>query len=232
MKKYLVILICLFTICSCTEEESPYYEGGHYIYFRNSYTSDSIEMSFFFYPGQDKVPVWLKLESGGDIFTKDVPVKFSVDKDLSTAAEEDYDLPTDAVFHAGHQKDSTQLFLNYTPKLDDKRFKLVVNLDASDAYTPGPKLYRKAVIIFTAIPSRPEWWDSDIENVYLGKYSDLKYETLMSVTKVSDWSNLESPEKRALALQFKYYLQKCAEDPEIGPVLDEDGRPMTVTVIG
>ena len=46
MKKYLVILICLFTICSCTEEESPYYEGGHYIYFRNSYTSDSIEMQF------------------------------------------------------------------------------------------------------------------------------------------------------------------------------------------
>lgn len=232
MKKYLVLLFCLSTIFSCTEEESPYFEGGHYIYFRNSYTTDSIEMSFFFYPGQEKVPVWLKYESGGNIFSKDVPLKFSVDKNLSTAEEGDYDLPENAVFHANHQKDSVQLFLNYSSKLDDKRFKLVVNLDGTDAYTPGPKLFRKTVIIFTAIPSRPEWWDSSIEKVYLGKYSDLKYQTLMDVTKVSDWSNLEASEKRALALQFKYYLQKCAEDPEIGPVLDEDDRPMTVTVIG
>lgn len=233
MKKiYIIISILLvsFWLESCTEQETPLYKGDSYIYFTNEYNQDSVSLSFFFHPGENQILVKLPLTLGGERLTENTPIKVYAEKDLTTAAPEDYVLPEDAFFRANQETDTLNILINKSTKLDNASFRLVVGIEGTDKYTAGPKDQRLNKIIFTAQKIQPDWWDNNIKNVYLGVYSHKKYELFMEVTKVSDLSDKSRDEKRALALEFKYYLQEQANSPS-GPIMDGD-KPMSVPVIG
>ena len=146
---------------------------------------------------------------------------------LSNASESSYSLPENPVLHVGKVADTVQIMLHRIPELENERYRLVLALEETADYRLGPKEFRNNKIIFTAQPSRPEWWDAAMTSVYLGEYSQTKFEKFMEVTGVGDLTGLSSSEIRALALKFKRYLK--AQDP---PIKDEDGNDMSVTVIG
>ena len=59
----------------------------------------------------------------------------------------------------------------------------------------------------------------------MGKYSALKYQEFIAETGISDFGILDASEKRHYAQVFKRALEK-------NPRLDEDGKPMSVTITG
>lgn len=229
-KLYVIIVTLLICFAACTEKDTPTYEGNSYIYFSNSYESDSTTLSFFFHPGEDKYPIDLELTLGGELATQDIPLKLDIDKKLSTVEASDYDLPENPVFRANHEKDTIRVWVNKSAKLDNQFIHLYVSIESSDLYTAGPREQRLAKIVFTSQKSQPAWWDDNIRKVYLGKYSHAKYEEFMAVTGVSDLTDLSRDEIYELSLKFKYYLIERANSPE-GPVMDGD-QVMTVPVIG
>ena len=223
---YLFIFTCiLFT--ACDKEDTTIYGGNTHLTFSTDISTDSLEISFYFYPGEETLEIPVPLSLQGMPFMEDTPVKLIVDT-VSTAKETNYALPKNPVFHANVVADTLWMELKKTDELESKSYTLVLTLEATRDYQLGPKALRYNKTIFSAIPTRPEWWNNTITNVYLGKYSRKKFELFMQETGVGDITGLSASEIRALALKFKRYLK--AQNP---PIYDEDNEEdMTVTVIG
>lgn len=223
-----MIFALVVALFACEEKETPFYEGVTYLSFATDISQDSTEVSFFFYPGEDKLEIPVEITLAGKLFDEDVPVRLTVVDSLSDAEENSYSLPENAVFRAGLVADTLYVTLHRISALESERYHLVLALEETPDYLLGQQEYRNNEIIFTAKPARPEWWDATITNVYLGDYSQKKFELFMEVTGVGDLEGLSSSEIRALALKFKRYLK--AQNP---PIMEEDGTtPMEVTVIG
>ena len=227
MKKICMIFALAAILFACEEKEIPFYEGTTYLSFVTDISQDSTEVSFFFYPGEDKLDIPVEISLAGKLFDEDIPVRLTVVDSLSDAMENSYSLPENSVFRAGQVTDTLIVTLHKTPELEEASYHLVLALEETSDYFLGQKEYRNNKIIFTAKASRPEWWDATITNVYLGNYTQTKFELFMEVTGVGDLDGLSSSEIRALALKFKRYLK--AQNP---PIKDEDGNDMSVTVIG
>lgn len=71
---------------------------------------------------------------------------------------------------------------------------------------------------------KPAWWDSIIDNSYLGTYSEKKYRDFIDLTGIIEFGELTTEEKRHYALLFK-------RDLETNPREDENG-PMSVPIAG
>lgn len=86
-----------------------------------------------------------------------------------------------------------------------------------------------AIIWFHNIIAKPKWWNSNVVNYYLGKYSDEKYQLFLDKIKV-DLTNATDSELRNYSLLFKKYL---TDEKAAGrTVYEKDGSEMEVAVLG
>ena len=104
----------------------------------------------------------------------------------------------------------------------------MIRLETTSDLAIGKLENSVAILQFSNPVDRPEWWDSNVEQYYLGTYSQKKFVLFLQVTE-ADLTGASDSEKRAYALEFKQYLIDHRGEPE---TIDENGQPMTVPVLG
>ena len=229
MKKYIYLLITIAFLYACSEEELQKYESGNYLNFQyqeyKNFKNDSVDISFFFYPGKDKIKVPIGFELVGNLLNEDKEFVLEFDKENSTAEESDFSFEEKLMFKANKTIDTVFLTLNKSEKLNDSIFKIVFNLVENSNFKPGITEKKSLKIYFTSQVSKPEWWKDDIETVYLGEFSAEKYNLFFQLNNITDLEDVHLSIVRQYALKLKHYLFE-------NPTYDSEGNLLTVPVIG
>lgn len=225
--KHIIISLCvLFFTAACSKEDIPTYDATNYVQFMSDYT-DSLEISFFFYPGQDQLEIPLDFKLLGQLLPEEADFTIDIVKEATTAAEQYYDLPENPRFAKESVYDRKTLIL-HNP--GEHTFRLVLEVKGGSRLLAGQLEYTRKVIWFSNEVIRPQWWDQSVEDSFLGPYTKTKFETLVKVTKVGDWTNLSPDQRLAQARKLKYYLREM--ETAGTPVKDENNQNMTVPVMG
>ena len=61
---------------------------------------------------------------------------------------------------------------------------------------------------FNNLIKAPLWWDKEVEDIFLGEWSQEKFEILVQVTGVFSFEGLSATEKRKYSLQLKEYIEE------------------------
>ena len=228
--KYCIVIIILLTVFgACSKDSLETYSADRYLYFSNKNAEDSVNTSFFFYPGATELEIPIEVSFAGRPITTDLDYELMIDSDMTTASSADYTFETKKVWKANRNKDTIKITLHKTSALDNQVVRLTLRVKENDNFRVGPKpnsLYR---VVFTSQAVRPSWWTDRIVNEYLGAYSEAKYQQLIIATGVSDLENKSATELRYYALKLKYHLQKAKD--EGNPIMDGDYE-MSVPVKG
>ena len=230
MKKYIsIVLVALIAVC-CTEEKIQTYQGGHYLSFLLNGQTDSTITSFFFFPGEEELSIPVVLTLGGGPLNEDTPYELEVVSDQSNALSKNYEL-TSYTFRKGLVQDTAYVTLFKSDELDTQEYRLVLQVKPNEVFELGQTEYRTSKIVFSSKASQPEWWDATVRSAYLGTYSDAKYQHFIIATdgEGAYFGEKDSDEKRALALQFLYYLREAKDNGD--PIMDGEVE-MTIPVVG
>ena len=219
MKHSLVMLALFAGMGACSTDEIEVYKTGRYVYFTDMPT-DSIKESFFFYPDAETIDVDLYVRYAGREVESDINYQLVVDEELTTAqAGIDYEVDLEPVMSKGQEVDTLRVVLKKTAELDTKDLQLVLRLVENENFQVGPlDSLQSPRIVFTSQSARPTWWDDEIEEFFLGTYSDEKYQLFITVTGISDMSELSIAEKRIYSLRLKNYLIEQSNNGN--PVMD------------
>ena len=249
MKRYLLLLTALAAALAtgCRQEEIKTFadlneEMGIYFYstsvgFTNlnfgTYDSykDSLETSFFLYPGQQEITLNLHVARIG-FSEEDTHFSVSVEPEGTTATASDYEVPTSCVFPGGEQTATFPVKLKYSSKVETDTLRLVVKLVDGGNYLASSANKSLKVINFHNGVLQPAWWTGPQKMTYgLGKFSRKKYELLMMVSDNYPF-DVDTPDYvvREFALLLKQYLreQRLAGNT----IYEEDGTEMTIPAGG
>lgn len=233
-----ITALLIVVVSSCTKREIPLYEspGYDFVYFTKP-SNDSTTLSFFFHPGKETVDIPLQVEIIGSPSTVDREIPIVVDPQATTASAANYELPNKFILRAGRVVDTVYVKMKKTDDLQTQYKYLSLKIEENQYFKPGPFKNIFAKISITNQASKPAWWDPNNyvetygESYYeLGRFTVKKFALFITVTGVSDLSAVSEAEALAAMLQFKYYLiQKKTDGQE---VMEDDGTPMTVYVVG
>lgn len=241
MKAYIFIFVLLMSfLYSCNEEELAMNSNKvSYLYFGKDVTKDSTIVSFFFYiDDQIEIPVELKIS--GKVPLEDIEYKLVVDPS-STLAEKCYKLPEKMIWKANHTVDSVYITLINDEALKTANYTLILNVVDNGNFVPGEKIFSQAKLSVTDQPARPGWWEenSRLEYNYLGPFTVKKFEAFIIATNgadltdaVKDNENTDWDKVRRCALMLKRYIEQWNIDHPDDQLMDEDGKPMIVPVVG
>lgn len=226
--KYIILFLTVILGCiSCQKEDVPVYNAGRYVQFVTDYT-DSMNYSFFFFPGQKMLKVPLPVKLVGHPLKQATMLSLQAVTRLTTADAGQYDLPSPCEFQANHSGDT--LYLTLKDVNLTRPVRLVVDIVDGDFLLAGQSAFTRKIVWFSAEVSRPLWWTagSEVEEIFLGPYTEKKFRKFMEVTGVGDLTGLSYDQKRTLALEFKRELLRLREAGT--PYPDEDGSDMSKSV--
>lgn len=225
MKRHIAILALaasgLFA-SSCTEESIELYGEQNYIHFTNQ-SSKVYRFSFATQPGKDEYTLEIPVTLIGRALENDAEYGVTViteGENATTASGASYSLPEHPVFHKGIFEDVLSVKLFNTDELKTEK-KLVIGVTDNASFKVGPAKYRTAVIYFSNVLTQPDWWDDDMASIYLGAYSDIKYQQFIIATGVTDLKDKTVAEITAYVVQFIYYLRDL--DEKGTPAYESDG---------
>lgn len=242
MKRCLYIFsVVLFALYSCSSRDIELFNGQHEIYFEKFYmnalapgteTADTTFVSFFFYPENTKelrVPLVVLLS--GTSFTSDLPFGVRVISEETTANEDEYELSKTYTFHSRpitddmiDFRDTIEIKLKYSDRLNsmgNAGLRLVLELVPNDQVSLGQFERRRAIVVWSNVAAKPDWWDLEVEYVLFGAYTYEKYKLFLEVVEDSHTLNGEliqnNPAKaRAMVEYFKKWLVDHIDDSERG----------------
>ncbi|MDO4770413.1 DUF4843 domain-containing protein [Porphyromonas sp.] len=250
MKKYIFTILSVLTLLStysCKEEDLLVFGEDKYLYFEKFWKdavapgtekADSTSVTFFFAkPQDDKVYAELIVLLAGRPLEKDLKFKLKVVDNLTTALPSEYTIADSYTFRAkpvgAREKmiqDTIKIQINRSERLNtlEKGYKLALAIQEEGEVKVGQTERSIAILHITKDPVRPLWWDREIEEGLLGRYSTKKYRLFLENIPGADQINTnfikDNPDKvRKMALAFKEWLVK-------NPQTEEDGSPMTVKV--
>lgn len=205
MKRYILLIFTALLLFSCGKDSIERFGGERLLYFA-AQNQDSVFLSFSHYPNDEHRQVACVVQLVGDPLDEPMEYSLSIVDSLTTAEAGDYELNLKPMFPAHQVKDTIYITLNRTEKLKDHNCYLVFTIAGNEVFQPGFVEQRLFRVVFDDMPSKPLWWDSQIEKVYLGEYSPLKYQEFILCTGVTDLTGVDPTRKRALALEFKDYI--------------------------
>lgn len=221
MKKTVSILI-LAALCfsSCSEKMIPEFGYDRYIYLDGE--SQTFNFSFVSIP-DDTYRLAIPLTFAGRPLTEDLTYAVKVDPSSTMEAGTEYEFP-ELIFRKGYLKDTLFLTLHRSTRMSESTFNLKFDLVSNENFQATQTGKLTAEVSVSAILSKPLWWDTLVEDNYLGEYSDKKYELFVQHGYAGDFGALEADMKYYYAMKFKQYL-------ESNPQYD-DGELITVPVVG
>ncbi len=225
MKNYIIILLGVFALFSCTEDKLDTFGSGNFLNFVQNSKIDSLDISFFVNPDKDEIVIPLELAITGKLLQEDKVFEMVIDTS-STAKEENFVLPEKFVFKANKATDTLYLTIKKTARLKTVKDKLFLRIVDNNNFKTGFKNNCLRKIYFTDMVVKPKWWNAHIEGVYLGEFSAKKFNLFFKLYGIADLSDMEEGEIRKYALEFKRYLKE-------NPTYEKDGVTlMKVTVVG
>ncbi|WP_316815744.1 DUF4843 domain-containing protein [Pedobacter nyackensis] len=220
MKNYTYLLLLVLAIfgsgCSKDELLSFQEKPKVYIYKKsNDLVKDSTTYSFAIRAVsivQDTVFVPLRIM--GDAAAQDRTVNYQV-MSKSTADADSYQL-LPAVIKANQFTGYIPVVVKKTAAIKTKEGKLWLSIAASDSFEPGVADQLNYLIKINDFLSRPSSWS----DVYLGKYSRVKFELIIKETGYTDFTNVSFREYRFISQLCKnaVLLYQAAH----GTMYDED----------
>ena len=209
-KNIFLIAIILCSIFACNEEDFKTYHGGNFISFLSDYKTDSVITSFFYYYNASEINLPIVVQLSATPLKEDKKFKISVLEEETNAPASNYKIEPEYVFHKNKILDTIRIQLIKTEDniLQTKAFRLVLQIEENESFKPGQSQLCRKKIIFSDLIAQPEWWDDIVTEAYLGIYSDLKYQEFLKATdgEAAYFGEMNSLERRKLALKFKYYL--------------------------
>lgn len=250
MKKTITAIFALAAVLAvgCKKEEIQTFadlNDANYIYFyntsygfgntyfatRDSY-ADSLETSFFLYPGQDEIELTLNVSRSG-YSEADTRYKVEVVPEGTTAeAGADYTMPSDFVFPGGERTASFPVTVRKDGNLNLDTLRIELRLVDGGDYKVGPSHQSRKVIIFHEDVLKPSWWTglNYITNGF-GTWTKEKYLVVMEVTGNYPFDENTPPSIiREWALKVRQYLreQKAAGNT----IREANGAEMTIPAGG
>jgi hypothetical protein len=226
---YYLPVMALLTAAACKKDNIKLYSGASYIQFSKSYTDSSL-FSFLALPDKDEAQTPMPVELVGRPENKDRTYKIEVVKELTSATEANYSVPATFTLKAGHIADTAWITVKKTPDLAVKPVRLVLKIAATDDLGIGQADYAISIIYLSNVIAKPDWWDEDVTDEYLGDYSDKKYKLFIQVTGMSDLDENDGNQLRYYTILFKNYLLR--EKDAGRTVYEDNGTEMTVALIG
>lgn len=233
MKHYIHILalsVLAAGTLSCQEEQLPTFGEDHYLQFKQE--SETVyRFSFATHPGETTYELEIPLLLVGHALTQSEPYEIEVvteGETVTTASSASYSLPASPSFAQGVFEDILTVTLKNNDELATEKF-LVLRIKGNSVFAPGPEGYRTAVISLTNRLARPAWWNDEMERLFLGTYSDIKYEQFILATGISDLTEATAAQIAAYVVQFVYYLRE--KDAAGEPVYEADGLTKVLSTV-
>lgn len=230
MKKifYSILFFCGL-LTGCQENEMIGFEKDGAVYFQLTATDwtnmgDSVMYSF---AGKDisEYTVNLQVDLMGTAVDKEREVRVSVDPELTTAEEGLHykALETSYVLPAGaYTMQIPVTILGTDPRMESQAFQLAIRLEPSDDLGLGLSQRTLARIQFSAMLTKPYYWDATYD---WGEYSKVKHEKMIEMfgidfptTYEEYWEDYEIWDAYANVLSQWF--------DENYPVYDENGNPI------
>lgn len=230
MRTYLFILLSVLFVVGCEKEKADLFTDTRYIKFRfyNDLGEDYYKLNYSFaYEPDDVQEKELKIpvEYRGYTLTEGLAYAVAVDTG-TTLPQNGFNLTVNQIFQADSSSiDSLTVVLFRDESLKQESKKLRIKLISNENFQTYMSDSLFVEITVDDIFTKPSWWDLAVEEAYLGKYSALKYQEFIDETGIVDFGELDASEKRHYALLFKRALER-------EPRMDEDGKPMSVTITG
>jgi hypothetical protein len=232
MKKlhiYYLLALTLVTVAACKKDNIMLYKGDSYIQFSKNYVDSSL-FSFLALPDKDQALTPMPVELIGTPMDKDRTYKIEVVKDLTSAAAANYSIPDSFTLKAGHIIDTAWITVKKTPDITVKPVRLVLQIASSNDLKAGQNDYSVSILYISNVIAKPDWWDEEVTDSYLGDYSDKKYKLFIQVTGLSDLDASDATQLQYYTILFKNYLLR--EKDAGRTVYEDNGMEMTVALIG
>lgn len=241
MKIRLLFIVTLLAgiVSACGEKDIAVFEGRNQIYFEKFYMNalypgtkeaDTTRTSFF--PENTKeIKVKLVVNLSGLELEKDLHFGLKTVEEGTTAKPEEYRLEKEYTFRKRalptdmkEVKDTIEVSVLHSDRLAElgtDGVRLVVELVPNADVDLGQYERRRAVIVWSEVEAKPDWWTHEVEWTLLGAYSYEKYKLFLQVVDTEGEFNenlIKNYPARAIAMvtEFKQWLLDHLNDPEHG----------------
>lgn len=222
---YMSICATLVFASACAEDALDLFGDQNYIHFTQE-SSKAYRFSFATTPGEDtyelKIPVTLigmALDAEKE-YKVEVVTSGKEDDVVTTASSASYALPANPMFRKGEYSDTLRVQLKNNAELSQEKT-LVIRIADNDNFIKGPVGYRDAVVYISNYLVQPDWWDEDMSDIFLGPYSDIKYQAFIVATGITDLKDMDNAHIIAYVSELVYYLRNL--DAQGTPLYEADG---------
>lgn len=238
MNKVYCVFFATALLLSCKKNDDLMYQQDPRVYFYkypNNSEKDSIAYSFAQQPiGTEKDTVYAVLRIMGDTVNYDREVNLFA-ADSSTAVEgRDYTFGP-KIIHAGAFSDSLPIYITKSAAMDTTTLRLYLRIGDSKDFKAGyvDNGYNLTgtggrlnfLIAINNTLTKPTNWDRSLAS-YFGTYSKVKFQFLISITGILDWSSLYPATLAYIQQQAKTALLDYQAEHGTS-LLDENGNPVT-----
>lgn len=220
-----------FSLIGCTEDTLDVFGDQNYIHFKQE-SKKVYRFSFATVPGQNEYDLEIPMTLIGKALTQDkeysVEVVSKGEGLVTTASSASYKLPKSILFRKDMYEDTLKIHLTNNAELNEEKL-LVLKVADNDNFKVGPVKNQTAVIYLSNYLVQPDWWNDDMTTIFLGEYSDIKYQQFIVATGITDMSKMTSLEVTAYVSTFVYYLR--ALDQQGKTVYEADNQTKVLDTI-
>ena len=234
MKRIIFLIMTLAIVSSCQIDDIDLFGAERFIYFPTIGHEHAINYTL---GGLDEGVIEIPLRYSGRFYEEDrdylvevLEVEGTEDSPVINAEENvEFFLPDKFTFRAASdEKDRFRDILPVTVKrssrMDEAKLNITLKLVSNDNFSASVRDSMVMKIWVTNMIIKPQWWNEEVSEAYLGDYSDVKYKLFIDHVFDGDYGALSAGEQHLYALRFKHWLE---ENPHY-----EDGQLITVPVVG
>lgn len=205
-----------FVLAGCQKDEVEAFTGEHSLFFERwqriseneRIRIDTAVYTFADYFGQDEMVHSFTLKLIGDLLSEDTEYSVTVVDSLTTATSDQYTLPEHPLFRKDRGTDTLEVIMHRVASLEGKEVYVTLRLEANANFKVGYVGYTDVKLRFNNVEGKPTWWTQEVEDIYLGVYSDKKLATIFEANPgFMTFVGLSVTEKRKVALNTRKYIK-------------------------
>ena len=238
-KIYIILLLLGFALpmCmqSCSTTETDAFGNERFLYFERQvkrYVSelsyewervDTAVISVTHYPGEEVIEHPFRVVLIGDTLQEDQEYRVTIVDTLTSVKEGMVTYPEKLYFRKGMVMDTLWMTIHADKVEKNKEFYITLRLIANENFAVGYRGYSDVKLRFNNKASRPGGGDDRVIEVYLGPWSEKKFETFVLATGLTSFEGMAAGEMRLYSLRMKEYVAE-------NNVTEADGSPMIIPI--
>lgn len=233
MKYIFFVWIIIFVLACRKSEISTYSSSNGIAFFVGEFEPDSLMYSFAFAPVElQRDTIYLRMRIQGPAADHSRQINLTADTGSTAREGVDYIFPAFEV-PAGAITVNYPLIVLNSPEMKTTTFRLVARVEENKDFVPGATgeeiggtiaIARMKIDITNRIAT-PQYW-FDVEGAF-GQFSETKFKFMVQVTGLTDFSYEAIGVDGYYNLPVKLRNALSEYEAENGPLLDENGNPVT-----